>query len=62
MLSWCSNCMGMADFHIALSDFKSAAHALGVTEHVLREHLLETSEEKDNFTTEKIVELEVSEQ
>lgn len=54
--------MGMADFHIALSDFKSAAHALGVTEHVLREHLLETSEEKDNFTTEKIVELEVSEQ
>ena len=28
--------MGMADFHIALLDFESAAHALTVTEHVSR--------------------------
>jgi len=58
VLSWCSNCMGMADFHIALADFKSAAHALGVTEHVLRKHLQESSAEKDDNTSDKVAELE----
>mmetsp|Transcript_3688 Transcript_3688/g.5708 ORF Transcript_3688/g.5708 Transcript_3688/m.5708 type:complete len:356 (-) Transcript_3688:1085-2152(-) len=38
-IEWCKNCMGMADFHIALLSFHRAAHALGATEVILSREL-----------------------
>lgn len=58
MLSWCSNCMGMVDFHVALRDLPSAAHALAVAEQVLKEHL-QLRPASDENSKDKTAELEV---
>jgi hypothetical protein len=53
--------MGMADFYIALQDFKSAAHALAVTERVLMDKLASVPGDviMTENTREKMSELEV---
>ena len=51
--------MGMADFHIALLDFKSAAHSLAASEFILNEKLKQAAELKAS-ENEKISEMEVT--
>jgi hypothetical protein len=52
----------MADFYIALQDFKSAAHALAVTDKIIKEKLrsVESTFKLTTSQEEKLTEIEVN--